>query len=101
MLTQDHIHKYSWVPRLREIFDEQGVLESCTHHYQTSPQVLFFLTPMQLLVSEEYSHATLDNSGPDAKGPQRRALLQEAAREMQEGVGLNFIIEVTTGRKPM
>lgn len=56
---------------------------------------------MQLLASEEYSLATLDKGGSEERGPLRRSLIQEAAGEMQEGVGMNYIIEVTTGRKKL
>ena len=89
------------MPRLRETFEEQGVLESYTHRHQTSPQVILFFTQMQIVVSEEYGQTMLDNSGPDAKGSQRMALLQEVRTEMREGVALDFILEVTTGRKPL
>ena len=92
-------HHYSWVPRLKATFAEQGVLDSCTHHHPTSPHATYFFTQILLIVSEEYSWATLSNSGPESGGPVRRKLLQEVAREVQDGVGLKFIIEVTTGRK--
>lgn len=75
------------------------MLESRTHHYPSSPHTGYFLAQVQLFVSEEYSWASLDNSGPEASGPRRRKLLQEAAEEVQEGVGMKFIMEVTTGRK--
>lgn len=99
LIARANTHKRSWVPRLGTIFAEQGLLASCSHRYPTSPHAGFFLTQAQLVVCEEYSWVTLDNSGPEARGPQRRMLIQEAAREMQEGVGMKFIIEVTTGRK--
>jgi hypothetical protein len=89
------------VPRLRATFEEQGVLDPCTHRYPTSLQARLFFTQMQLLVCEEYSLATLEKSGSEARALQRRTLIQEAAGEMQEGVGLNFIIEITTGRKKL
>ena len=91
--------KYRWAHRLSAIFAEQGVLESRTHYYPTSPHASFFFTQVQMFVSEEYSWATLDNSSPQGTGPQRRTLLQEVAKEAQEGTGLKFVLQVTTGRK--
>lgn len=97
MLT--YVHEHSWVPRLKNTFEEQGLLESCTHYHPTPPHLRLFFTQMQLLVNEEYSWYALENSGADSRGPKRRKLIQEAAREMQEGVAITFIIETTTGRK--
>lgn len=55
---------------------------------------------MQFMIGEEYSFAVMDNSDPEKGGPAHRRRVQEAAKDAKEGAGMEFIPEVTVGRKP-
>lgn len=50
---------------------------------------------------EEISRVAMNNSEPEATGPQFRALIGRAKNELYSGVWLAFCVEVTLARKPM
>lgn len=91
----------SWVPRLSQTFEQEGLLDAQTYRYPITPQSRLYWTQMQFNSTEEYSIVAMDNSTPDATGPQCRRLIEEAVRESREGVALDYIPEVTIGRKPL
>lgn len=53
------------------------------------------------MVGEEYSFIAMDNSDLSKGGPAHRRRIQEAAKEAKEGAAMDFIPEVSIGRKPM
>ncbi len=91
----------SWIPRLSETFREQGLLEAQADKYPIAPDTRLFWTQMQFNSTEEFSIVALDNSSPEARGPQCRKVIKEAVEESREGVALNFMLEVTVGRKSL
>lgn len=54
---------------------------------------------MQFISMEQYSLVSLNNSSPDASGPQCRSLVEEAFSGFQEGVAMNYTLKVTIGKK--
>ena len=50
---------------------------------------------------EEISLVSMDNSSPQAKGPRFRTLIEKAYTQLNQGIALQHILEVTIARKAM
>lgn len=90
---------FRWTPRLAEICTENGLLEAKTTAYPIPKELAIPFCQTQMAVYTEISWVAMDNSSPDAKGPQFRELLERATAEMKKGVWLDNRIEVTVARK--
>ena len=88
-----------WTPHLAEICAENGLLESKTDIYRVPPEISIPFCQTQLLAYEEISRVVMDNSTPDSKGPQFRALLAKAHGELKKGVWLDHNLEITVAKK--
>lgn len=88
-----------WVPGLARICGENGLLDAQTSRYRVPSEIGIAFCQTQFGAYEEISRASMDNSSPDAKGPQLRALIEKAQVELRAGVWLDHILEVTVARK--
>ena len=88
-----------WTPRLAEICTENGLLESRTDKYRVPPEISIPFCQTQFGAYAEISRGAMDNSSPDSKGPQFRALLERAHTELISGVWLDHKLEVTVAKK--
>ena len=89
----------SWVPRLHDTFSEQDLIDVRKDFYPIAPHSRLYWSQLQFNSNEEYSYLGMDNSTPDAVGPQYRNLISQAGEEGRNGAAFNFTLEVTIGRK--
>ena len=88
-----------WVPRLARTCGENGLLDAQTSRYRVPPEIGVAFCQTQFGAYEEISRVGMDNSSLDAKGPQLRALIEQAQVELRGGVWLDHKLEVTVARK--
>ena len=87
------------MPRLSEIFIEQGFFGVRLEQYLVKPHFRSFFTQMTCISVKEFTFAVLDNSSLDTSGPQHRGLVREVSQELKEGFALNYILEAAISRK--
>lgn len=68
--------------------------------YPVAPHSRLYWSQLQFNSNEEFSYLGMDNSTPDAGGPQFRSLIAQAAEESRKGAAFHFTPEVTIGKKP-
>ena len=88
----------SWPPHLVDTFKTQGLQNVAYDRHPISTEIRLFFTQMHFMLSEELSFVAMDNSGPNEEGPQHRKRVQAAAEDAKEGVGYEFIIQLTYGQ---
>ena len=88
-----------WVPHLARTCGENGLLDAQTSRYRVPPEISMAFCQTQFGAYDEISRVSMDNSSPDAKGPQLRALIEKAQVELRSGVWLDHKLEVTVARK--
>ncbi|KAL9597703.1 MAG: hypothetical protein Q9219_004960 [cf. Caloplaca sp. 3 TL-2023] len=89
----------SWIPKLAQIFAEQGLVATSLHRFPLPPELYQYDTDCVFGVYEEVSRKVLDPKG-QGEGEKLRNLISAAYLDSRQGVAICHDKIVVIGQKP-